>query len=141
MRDIGYSVFKDIPIQCDGAEVVLSRLRGHYKLILATKGDRDIQQAKIEQSNLRHFFDAIYILERKTTQQIEQIAEECELRVRRSWVIGDSLKSDINPGLGAGLKAIWIPKGSWAYEEDVIPKSSRFYKRKTLLDSLPLLLS
>jgi putative hydrolase of the HAD superfamily len=140
MRNIGNSVFNAVPTPCDSAEFVLNCLVGHYKLILATKGDREIQRAKIERSNLARFFDAIYILDRKTAQDIERITEECELRVRTSWVIGDSLRSDINPALEVGLNAIWIPKSSWAYEDDIIPKSDQFYKLHELSDSLSLLI-
>jgi putative hydrolase of the HAD superfamily len=141
MRDIGYRVFEQVPALCEGAEWVLSQLRGHYRLFLATKGDQDIQRAKIQHSKLSDFFERIYILDRKTVQDMNRIVQECQLAIQKTWVVGDSLKSDINPALAVGFNAIWIPKkGTWAYEDDSLPTSDRFYQLETLSDLLTLLL-
>ncbi|MGH9929695.1 MAG: HAD hydrolase-like protein [Pyrinomonadaceae bacterium] len=108
IENIGYGIFGKALITFQCAEHVLARLRSHYKLILATKGDEEIQLAKIDQSGLAHFFTSIQILDHKTEGEFRRIAEECELDVSSSWVVGDSLRSDINPALEVGFRAIWI---------------------------------
>jgi putative hydrolase of the HAD superfamily len=140
MRGIGYNVFDSPPMVFDSAPRVLARLRSHYKLILATKGDHEVQQSKIAQSGLADFFASIYVLDHKSERELSQILEECELDVSNSWIIGNSLKSDINPGLRLGLKAVWIPYYTWDYEEDVEPNSKFMYKVESLEDSLKILL-
>lgn len=140
IKGIGYSVFDRPPVVFEHAQRVLSQLRPHYKLILATKGDHEVQQSKINHSGLADFFSSIYILDHKTDEELRNIAEECELSVSRSWIIGNSLKSDINPGLRVGLKAIWIPYYTWDYEEDVEPNSEFVYKVDSLEESLAILL-
>jgi putative hydrolase of the HAD superfamily len=124
----------------DHAQLVLSQLRPHYKLILATKGDHEVQQAKIDHSGLADFFSSIYILDHKTDKELGNIVEDCKLDVSRSWIIGNSLRSDINPGLRIGLKAIWIPYYTWDYEEDIEPNSKFVYKVDSLAESLNILL-
>jgi putative hydrolase of the HAD superfamily len=141
VKGIGYSVFDNPPIVFDHVQQVLSQLRPHYKLILATKGDREVQQAKIDHSGLADFFSEIYILDHKTDKEIRHIVEDSELEVGRSWMIGNSLRSDINPGLRVGLKAIWIPYYTWDYEEDVEPNSQLVYKVDSLPESLSILLT
>ena len=39
----------------------------------------------------------------------------------RTWMIGNSPKSDINPALAAGMRAVWVPhERTWGLElEDV----------------------
>lgn len=141
MRRIGYRVFDRPPRIFNNAERILTRLRPYYKLILATKGDREVQQAKFDHSGLAGYFASIYLLDQKTDRELRQIIEECDLDVHNSWSIGNSLRSDINPGLRLGLKAIWIPYYTWDYEEDVEPDSKFVYKVDSLEESLKILIS
>jgi putative hydrolase of the HAD superfamily len=138
--NIGISVFAKPPTLSSDVERVLNLLHRRYKLILATKGDQEVQQAKIDQTGLSPFFSSIYILAHKTTEELRTIAEECELNIFDSWVVGDSLKSDINPGLQVGFKAIWLRTDTWSYEKDPEPDSNRLYAVSTLLDTLGLLI-
>lgn len=140
VKEIGYSVFDRPPMVFEHAQRVLAQLHPHYKLILATKGDHEVQQSKIDHSGVDDFFSSIYILNHKTDEELRNITEDCELDVGRSWVIGNSLKSDINPGLLVGLRAIWIPYYTWDYEEDVEPNSKFVYKVDSLEESLAILL-
>jgi len=140
IENIAYGIFGKALITFECAEQVLASLRSHYKLILATKGDEEIQLAKIDQSGLAHFFTSIQILDHKTEREFRRIAEECELDVSSSWVVGDSLRSDINPALEVGFRAIWIPNDAWAYEKADLPDSDRLFKVNALQDSLRLLI-
>jgi putative hydrolase of the HAD superfamily len=139
MKGIGYSVFAKPPLVFPYAEQVLSKLHFRYKLILATKGEKEIQQSKVEHSGLSKYFSKIYFLDQKTEHELRQISQDCELDIPNSWIIGNSLKSDINPGLRIGLKAIWIPYYTWEYEEDEHPTSDSLYKVHSLSDCLDIL--
>lgn len=140
VTSIGYSVFTKFPENCAYALEVLAQLQPHFRLILATKGDYEVQHSKINQSKLGPFFYSIYILEHKTPHELQRISEACDLDILQSWVIGDSLKSDINPALRAGFRTIWIQKDTWEYEKDEQIISDKFFKVETLDNSLRLLL-
>jgi putative hydrolase of the HAD superfamily len=139
LKDIGYRVFTKRPILLEHTKRVLAQLHPNYFMILATKGDYEVQQSRIEESGIAEYFHKIYILDHKTDRELKQITTECGLDISRSWAIGNSLKSDINPALKIGLKVIWIPYNTWSYEEDVQIESSRLYKVDSLDQILTIL--
>jgi len=141
LKSIGNSVFQRNPLLLDNADYILEQLRPFYKLVLATKGDLEVQKSKIEHSGLKDCFHEIYILDHKTDKEIRQVIIKSKLEVSKSWAVGNSLKSDIKPAMQAGLKAIWIPHTeTWAYENDTEPNSSNFYKVSSLSQILEILL-
>lgn len=132
---IGQSVFTEKPNPIEGVHVVLETLRkGGFLLILATKGDPDIQKERIKDVGLSRYFDRIYIFPEKTTKELYQIVDECRLDQTGSWSIGNSIKSDINPALVIGMKAIWIPYYTWDYEEEAPMNKDGFYKVQSIKD-------
>ena len=139
VKAIGYAVFTKRPSLLDRARDVLAQLRSSHMLVLATKGDRDIQRERIADSGLSSYFAATYILDQKTEREWQRIVRECDLNVAHSWAVGNSLKSDINPALQVGLSAIWVPYRGWGYEDDVRPDSSRFYEVTSLADILGII--
>jgi putative hydrolase of the HAD superfamily len=41
--------------------------------------------------------------------------------LERTWMIGNSPKSDINPALAAGMHAVWVPhEMTWTLEREEI---------------------
>lgn len=139
LKEIGYRVFTKRPILLDHAKEVLAQLKPRYFMVLATKGDLEIQRLRIKQTGIEEYFDKIYILDHKTDKELRQITVECGLDVSRSWAIGNSLKSDINPALKIGLRVIWIPYETWSYEADVQIESSCLYKVDSLNQILTIL--
>lgn len=116
---LGLSVFDFPPQLYDDTLLTLRILSKHGSLILFTNGDEEIQRAKIRSLGKRfssHFF-RIYIPEMKTKENYEKIISDINVPASRIWVIGNSVKSDINPAVKLGLKSILIPRGSWKYEE------------------------
>ena len=49
------------------------------------------------------------------------------MELSRSWMIGNSPKSDVNPALEAGLNAVFVPHArTWVLEkEDIRPGGGR----------------
>lgn len=141
LKAIGYSVFERKPLILDHAENVLKQLKPSYKLILATKGDLEIQRSKIEHSGLRSYFDNIYILSHKAEKEFNQIIQDNSLAKDKAWSVGNSLKSDIYPALKVGLGAVWIPHAeTWEYENEPIPDSSKFFQVESLTDILKIIM-
>lgn len=115
---IARSIFEKTPRLYPDATDGLTSLKSEYMLVLATKGDPTVQEQRIEGVGIRPWFDRIYILERKTEREYAQIVNELQIHPSRMWVVGNSVKSDINPATRAGLRAIFIPRGGWEYESE-----------------------
>jgi len=116
---IGWWVFDQRPDPVPGAVSVLEKLRGDFEMILATKGDPTVQWQRIEASGLKHFFSGIFVLRDKTPEEYKKIAGLHGMETGVSWIVGNSIKSEINPGLRAGFNCIYIPnKYTWHLENE-----------------------
>ncbi len=140
INGIGEGVVSSRPRVHGRAHAVLSQLRMHYRLILATKGEAEVQNMRIKESTLGPYFDRIYIFDLKTKRELNLIVEENDLPRKESWAVGNSLRSDIHPALEVGLKAIWIPQYTWDYEEAPFEHSGDLFTVDSLEDCLQLLI-
>ncbi len=119
VENIGWWVFDQKPAPLPGAAGVLENLRaeGLYDMFLATKGDTTVQWRRIRESGLEKYFNGIYVLKDKTSREYRMIARRHGLDPGRSWVIGNSMKSDINPGITAGFNCVFLPNPyTWNFE-------------------------
>jgi len=99
----------------------LDQLGSRHSLFLLTKGDPDEQQRKIDASNVSHHFIDIRIVAEKDVDTYHSVTSQHDLDPARTWMIGNSLKSDILPARRAGLNAVFIPNdNTWALEHDVL---------------------
>lgn len=104
-----------------GVQETLNALRPHHDLYLITKGHLEEQQAKIDRSPVAHLFDAHVVVEEKEVETYRNIVKRFELDATRTWMIGNSPKSDIAPALAAGINAIFIPHDmTWHMEHTEI---------------------
>jgi len=110
----------------DVAETI-DYLAGRHDLMLVTKGHPEEQRLKIERSGLESRFTATAVVHEKAIDTYRAIARERNLDPTRTWMIGNSPRSDINPALQAGLNAVFIPHAhTWRLEkEEVIPADGR----------------
>jgi len=131
IEDIGWQVFRQIPELVDGVYQILDILSQKYFLILATLGDSQVQEKKLELTNLKKYFSAIYVLRYKSVEEYQNILTEHKLDKKDTWIIGNSVRSDLNPGLKLGINCILIPYLSWKFEEEE-PLSENYLQ----LDSL-----
>lgn len=93
----------------DDVEETLTVLHEHHDLLMVTKGDREEQQRKIDRSPVSQFFDEHIIVPEKHAGTYRELADSRGLDATRTWMIGNSPRSDIFPALEAGLNAILIP--------------------------------
>jgi putative hydrolase of the HAD superfamily len=104
-----------------GVEAAMPELAERHRCILVTKGDDGEQRDKLERSGLAKYFAAAEVLPEKNEAAYRRVAEQHGCDVRRSWMIGNSPKSDINPALAAGLNAVFIPHDfTWVLEHEVV---------------------
>lgn len=86
-----------------------------------TKGAFAEQSGKVERSGLKEYFSAVEIVPEKDEAIYRSMIAKYGLDTDTSWMIGNSPKSDINPALSAGLKAVFVPHGdTWILEHDEV---------------------
>jgi putative hydrolase of the HAD superfamily len=119
-----------------GVPETLAYLFGRHRLILFTKGHPDEQKLKVDRSGLEVYFDRTAIVKEKDAAAYLKIVAEESLDPQRTWMIGNSPKSDINPALAAGLSAVFIPHDhTWALErEEVAEVPGRLLKLERFAD-------
>jgi putative hydrolase of the HAD superfamily len=91
-----------------------------YRLYLYTAGDRAIQQAKINELHVQRYFDAVWLTDRKSTPDLQCHLHAHAIDPAISWSVGNSPRSDINVGVGVGLRCIWVQNTSWEFEQEPV---------------------
>lgn len=98
-------------------EKVLQELSKKWRLMLITKGDVFEQSLKIEHTGLSEYFRYIEIVGAKTAGIYRTVFERYRLDPQRILMVGNSLRSDIQPVLELGGVAVFIPyENTWAHE-------------------------
>ena len=98
-------------------EETLADLAIRHRLILMTKGNNAEQADKLGRSGLASYFSAVEIPAEKDPATYREVLKRHELSPHTSWMIGNSIKSDINPALAAGLHAVFLfHKDTWVLE-------------------------
>ena len=101
-----------------GVDETLAYLASRHDLTLFTKGHPDEQKLKIDRSGLGGHFRHAAIVKEKDPAAYRCLVEEREMDPARTWMIGNSPRSDINPALEAGLGAVFVPHAhTWALEK------------------------
>jgi len=100
-----------------GVAETLADLARRHRLILMTKGDQAEQADKLARSGMAQHFSAVEIVAEKDPATYREVISRHELAPHSSWMIGNSIKSDINPALAAGLHAVFLfHKDTWVLE-------------------------
>ena len=105
----------------EGVADTLEYLSPRHHLTLFTKGHPEEQRLKIDRSGLGALFGHTAIVKEKDADAYRRLAREWEMDAARTWMIGNSPKSDINPALEAGLNAVFVPhRHTWVLERQEI---------------------
>ena len=125
-----------------GASELLLKLKGKYKLYLASNGTAHVQHGRIEAGKISKFFDGIFIShEIGYNKPNVKFFEACFSKIPNFYregaiIVGDSLSSDIRGGKNAGiLTCRYNP-----YHKDGCPDITPDYEI-TDLSELPKLLA
>ena len=135
IEEIGWQVYKQIPELVDGVYKVLNILSRKYFLILATLGDPEVQGMKLNLTGLKKYFSVIYVLRHKNAEEYNNILLYHKLDKKDTWIVGNSVRSDLNPGLQLGLNCILIPNLTWKFEEEE-PLSEDYLQLESLTELL-----
>lgn len=132
MMQLGHTVYEYTVEPYPQMNETLETLQqaGH-RLFLYTGGDASIQMKKVRDCGLHTYFDdRIFVTLHKTKEFMQSLLQELRLDRHRTWMIGNSVKTDVLPALHAGIHAIHIPvEQDWEYnnaEIDIAPAGAFF---------------
>lgn len=141
IRQIGQSVFERKVELFPHTFDVLHKLQNDgHRLCLFTGGDVANQLRKINQLNLEPFFtDGVFIFEKKDKQAFKKVLYELKADKKFTWMIGNSMRTDIIPAIELGINAIHIPSEiEWSYNVmDVEIEPSGTFAQLPSLQELP----
>ena len=108
----------------EGVPETLEYLASRHDLTLFTKGHPEEQKMKIDRSGLGVYFGHTAIVKEKDAPSYRALVRDRRMAPGRTWMIGNSPKSDINPALEAGLNAVFVPhEHTWVLEKQDIRKT------------------
>jgi len=115
----------DCPVETiTGVPETLEYLAARHDLTLFTKGHADEQTLKIDRSGLGQYFRHTAIVKEKDCDAYRRLVAGRGMDPERTWMIGNSPKSDINPALAAGLHAVFVPHAhTWVLEKQEIAEA------------------
>ncbi|MCG8568570.1 MAG: HAD family hydrolase [Spirochaetes bacterium] len=97
---------------------ILVQLKNKYRLIVATKGDLHHQERKLKDTGMEAFFHHIEIMSDKKEKNYLNLLNHLDIKPQQFLMIGNSLKSDIEPVINIGAQAIHIPfHHTWEFEK------------------------
>lgn len=111
---------------------------GRYDLRLITVGSEEVQRRKLAVTELEKYFASLHITPNGDKMPILEKAAK-EFGQPNVWMVGNSIRSDVNPALQAGVNAIYIPRGSW-HMWRAEPLNKKFTEINQLF-SFPILLN
>lgn len=108
----------------EGVPETLEYLASRHDLTLFTKGHPEEQKLKVDRSGLGVYLGHTAIVKEKDAASYRALVAERSMDLARTWMIGNSPKSDINPALEAGLNAVFVPhEFTWMLERQDIRRA------------------
>jgi len=115
IQDCALSITTDLPKPIDGARELLQWSSSRFDLAVVTRGEESFQLRKLEQVGFRGYFNLIEVVKRKTPETFKGVITRTGFRPDGTWVIGDSIQTDINPGIAVGARCLWYAYKHRAY--------------------------
>lgn len=107
----------------DGALELCQRLYRKFKMYIVTNGQKDIQKSRLFPSPIFKYFDGCFIsedvgFEKPSIKFFEAVISNIpDYDPNKAIIIGDSLTSDMQGGINAGIDTCWYnPHGKCAPE-------------------------
>ncbi len=124
VMDFAHKILEKPMELIEGVAETVADLSARHELTLFTKGDPEEQRLKIDRSGLASYFQHAAIVKEKNAPAYRQLAQERGFHPDNTWMIGNSPKSDINPALAVGLRAVYVPHPrTWSLEHEAVPDS------------------
>jgi len=110
-----------------GAEEAVDTLSGKYRLFLASNGTASVQKGRMTSANLYRFFERVFVSQEiGHNKPSKAYFDACFSQIpdfdpAKAMIVGDSLSSDIQGGINAGIKTCWVNPGHAAPKNGIRP--------------------
>lgn len=102
-----------------GVVEAVSEVAARQRVVLITKGDLFHQEAKVRQSGLSDLFHRIEIVSEKDPETYRRLFGEFGVDAARFAMVGNSMRSDIEPVVRLGGFGVHVPYPvTWALERE-----------------------
>ena len=97
-----------------GALEAVQSLSKKYKLYLTSNGTARVQAGRLKSADISKYFQKIFVSEELGADKPDKrYFDRCAMQIpdfdpRKTMIVGDSLTSDIQGGINAGLHTCWI---------------------------------
>ena len=116
---LGKSVLEHPVELLPGIRAAVEQVAAKHRVVLITKGDLFHQEAKIAASGLADLFTRIEIVSEKHPAAYARVLKECGSDACHFAMVGNSLRSDIEPVVSLGGWGVHVPYHvTWAHEMD-----------------------
>ena len=108
----------DHPVELlPGIRAAVKAVAARHRVVLITKGDLFHQEHKVAQSGLGELFHCIEIVSEKDVSSYSRVIAECGSEPSRFAMVGNSLRSDIEPVITLGGWGVHMPYHvTWEHE-------------------------
>lgn len=126
INDLFLESLNETVIPIEGAKETLEYLHSKYRLVIATNGPTSAVESKLKKIKCFDFIDTIFSADmtiQEVTKPDKRYFEELENFMdyhnkEKLLVIGDSLRSEVQGGMNAGIDSVWFNRF-----EDTLPSS------------------
>ena len=100
-----------------GAEETVDYLSKRYRLFLASNGTASVQKGRMTSANLYRFFETVFVSQEiGHNKPSKEYFDACfgsipDFNPARALMVGDSHSSDIQGGINAGIRTVWVNPG------------------------------
>ena len=97
-----------------GAEEAVDALSKKYRLFLASNGTSSVQAGRMTSANLYRFFEKVFVSQEiGYNKPAKEYFDRCFAQIpdfdpKKAMIVGDSLTSDIQGGINAGIRTCWV---------------------------------
>ena len=97
-----------------GAEETVAYLSKKYRLFLVSNGTASVQKGRMTSANLYRFFETVFVSQEiGHNKPSKAYFDACFAAIHgfdpaKALMVGDSLSSDIQGGINAGIKTVWV---------------------------------
>ena len=97
-----------------GAEEAVKRLHEKYRLFLVSNGTAVVQQGRLTSAGLYPYFEKVFISQEVGFNKPDKnYFDRCFAQIpgfdpSKALMVGDSLTSDIQGGINAGVRTVWV---------------------------------
>ncbi|MGS0998399.1 HAD family hydrolase [Rhodanobacter sp. UC4451_H18] len=115
--ELGKTVLQHPVELLPGIRAAVEAVAQQYEVVLITKGDLFHQEKKVAQSGLADLFRRIEIVSEKDAAAYRRVLGEFDMQPAQFAMVGNSLRSDIEPVLRLGGWGVHMPYHvTWAHE-------------------------